>query len=298
MSIHMYAQKHSWHICLFVKSYGNICLLWSPMKHRCSWSCASACRQSTCRDTPCLKPKSAQRYFFWGTCNEAPMAPTHDTYTQQSPTESIDQHTVDMSDRHSNETMKQAQTNSQGKSLPYGLTPNGFVLPVTSAHRHDFTSYAVHNDARSYRLDLFACMTQTTAAGTCTIRTQPGRPETTHALPQAIQNELSKLDLDAKTQKLHLPSFGVCKQPKSEKKSHFTLHTPHFTLLSISLLPSHSKPHTSHFTLRSSHSKLKLHTPHFTLLTSHCFLHTAHFTLHSSRPTLHTALNLRATKKH
>ena len=71
------------------------------------------------------------------------------TPTQQSPTESIDQHTVDMSDRHSNETMKQAQTNSQGKSLPYGLTPNGFVLPVTSAHRPDFTSYAVHNDARS-----------------------------------------------------------------------------------------------------------------------------------------------------
>ena len=106
-----------------------------------------------------------------------------------------------------------------------------------------------------------------------------------------VQNELSKPDLDAKTQKLHLPSFGVCKQPKSEKKSHFTLHTSHF-----SLLASHSKPHTSHFTLRSSHSKLKLHTPHFTLLTSHCFLHTAHFTLHSSRPTLHTALNLRATK--
>jgi hypothetical protein len=78
------------------------------------------------------------------------MSPTHDTYTmsptQQSPTQSIDQHTVDMS---SNETMKQAQTNSQGKSLPYGLTPNGFVLPVTSAHRPDFTSYAVHNDARS-----------------------------------------------------------------------------------------------------------------------------------------------------
>ena len=138
-------------------------------------------------------------------------------------------------------------------------------------------------------------MTQTTAAGTCTIRTQPGRPETTHALPQAIQNELSKPDLDAKTQKLHLPSFGVCKQPKSEKNhtSHFTLHTSHF-----SLLPSYSKPHTSHFTLRSSHSKLKLHTPHFTLLTSHCFLHTAQFTLQSSRPTLHTALNLRATKKH
>ena len=45
------------------------------------------------------------------------------TPTQQSPTESIDQHTGDMSDRHSNETMKQAQTNSQGKSLPYGLTP-------------------------------------------------------------------------------------------------------------------------------------------------------------------------------
>jgi hypothetical protein len=28
-----------------------------------------------------------------------------------------------------------------------------------------------------------------------------------------VQNELSKPDLDAKTQKLHLPSFGVCKQP-------------------------------------------------------------------------------------
>ena len=181
------------------------------------------------------------------------MAPTHDTYTQQSPTESIDQHTVDMSDRHSNETMKQAQTNSQGKSLPYGLTPNGFVLPVTSAHRHDFTSYAVHNDARSYRLDLFACMTQTTAAGTCTIRTQPGRPETTHALPQAIQNELSKPDLDAKTQKLHLPSFGVCKQPKSEKKSHFTLHTSHFSLLtaSFTLQTSHFTLHTALFALQT-----------------------------------------------
>ena len=69
------------------------------------------------------------------------------TPTQQSPTESIDQHTVDMSDRHSNET--HTQTNSQGKSFPYGLTPNGFVLPVTSAHRPDFISFAVHNDARS-----------------------------------------------------------------------------------------------------------------------------------------------------
>ena len=183
------------------------------------------------------------------------MAPTHDTYTQQSPTESIDQHTVDMSDRHSNETMKQAQTNSQGKSLPYRLTPNGFVLPVTSAHRHDFTSYAVHNDARSYRLDLFACMTQTTAAGTCTIRTQPGRPETTHALPQAIQNELSKPDLDAKTQKLHLPSFVVCKQPKSEKNhtSHFRLHTSHFSFLtaSFTLQTSHFTLHTTLFALQT-----------------------------------------------
>ena len=125
-------------------------------------------------------------------------------------------------------------------------------------------------------------MTQTTAAGICTIRTQPGRPETTHALPQAIQNELSKPDLDAKTQKLHLPGFVVCKQPKSETKSHFTLQTPHFTLL-ISYCFLHFTLHTSHFTLRSSHSKLKLHTPHFSLLT----LPTASFTLHTSHCTLH-----------
>ena len=141
----------------------------------------------------------------------------------------------------------------------------------------------------SHRIDLFACMTQTTAAGICTIRTQPGRPETTHALPQAIRNELSKPDLDAKTQKLHLPSFVVCKQPKSEKKSDFTLQTPHFTLL-ISHCFLHTPNltlHTSHFTRRSSHSKLKLHTPHFSLLTSHCFLHTAHFTLHSTPYTSH-----------
>ena len=84
----MYAQKNSWHICLFVKSYGNICLLWI-------WNIValdpapSARRRSTCRDTPCLKRKSVQRYLFWGTCNESPMSPTHDTHTmsptQQSP---------------------------------------------------------------------------------------------------------------------------------------------------------------------------------------------------------------------
>ena len=68
--------------------------------------------------------------------------------------------------------------------------------------------------------------------------------------------------------------------------SHFTLHSPHFTLL-IQI---------SHFTLRASHSKLKLHTPHFTLhtphftlLTSHCFLHTSHFTLHTAFFTPHTS---------
>ena len=135
----------------------------------------------------------------------------------------------------------------------------------------------------SHRIDLFACMTQTTAAGTCTIRTQPGRPETTHALPQAIQNELSKPDLDAKTQKLHLPSFGVCKQPKSEKNhtSHSTLHTSHF-----SLLPSHSKPHTSHCALRTPNLNFTLHTSHFSLPTASFTLHTSHCTLHAPHFTL------------
>ena len=80
------------------------------------------------------------------------------------------------------------------------------------------TLHACYIRSFSHRIDLITCMTQTTAAETCTIRAQPGRAETTHALPQAIQDELSKPDLDAKTQKLHLPSFGVCKQAKSEKK--------------------------------------------------------------------------------
>ena len=126
-------------------------------------------------------------------------------------------------------------------------------------------------------------MTQTTAAGTCTIRTQPGRPETTHALPQAIQNELSKPDLDAKTQKLHLPSFGVCKQPKSEKK-HFTLHTPHFTLLTSHcfLHTPNLTLHTALFALQTETSHSTLHTSHFPLLPSHFTLHTALFTPHTS----------------
>ena len=153
MSIHMYAQKHSWHICLFVKSYGNICLLWSPMKHRCSWSCASACRQSTCRDTPCLKPKSAQRYFFWGTCNEAPMAPTHDTYPWHLPNSHLPSRSTSTPWTWAIDTrMKQWNKHKQilkARASPTGWHRTALFLPVTSAHRHDFTSYAVHNDARS-----------------------------------------------------------------------------------------------------------------------------------------------------
>jgi hypothetical protein len=124
-------------------------------------------------------------------------------------------------------------------------------------------------------------MTQTTAAGTCTIRTQPGRPETTHALPQAIQNELSKPDLDAKTQKLHLPSFGVCKQPKSEKihTSHFTLHTSHFSLPTASFTL-----HTSHFPLLPSHSNA----------TARSNLDTA-ITMRSAETELQNTIELRAT---
>ena len=134
-------------------------------------------------------------------------------------------------------------------------------------------------------------MTQTTAAGKCTIRTQPGRPETTHALPQAIRNELSKPDLDAKTQKLHLPSFVVCKQPKSEKKLDFTLQTPHFTLLisarvHVILQTSHFTLHTSHYALRTPNLNFTLHTSHFSLPTASFTLHTSHCTLHAPHFTL------------
>ena len=133
-------------------------------------------------------------------------------------------------------------------------------------------------------------MTQTTAAGICTIRTQPGRPETTHALPQAIQNELSKPDLDAKTQKLHLPSFVVCKQPKSEKNhaSHFRLHTSHFSFLtaSFTLQTSHFTLHTSHYALRTPNLNFTLHTSHFSLPTASFTLHTSHCTLHAPHFTL------------
>ena len=63
------------------------------------------------------------------------------------------------------------------------------------------------------RIDLITCVTQTTAAGTCTIRTQPGRAETTHALPEtelqntkelrATASEIAapKPDLDARAKK-------------------------------------------------------------------------------------------------
>ena len=103
-----------------------------------------------------------------------------------------------------------------------------------------------------------------------------------------VQNELSKPDLDAKTQKLHLPSFGVCKQPKSEKKSHFTLHTSHFSLLTacFTLQTSHFTLHTSHCALRTPNLNFTLHTSHFSLPTASFTLHTSHCTLHAPHFTL------------
>ena len=68
------------------------------------------------------------------------------------------------------------------------------------------------------------------------------------------------------------------------KKSHVTLHTPHFTLLT-----SHCFLHTPNLTLHTSHCALRtpnlnftLHTSHFPLLPSHCTIHTAIFTPHTS----------------
>ena len=140
-------------------------------------------------------------------------------------------------------------------------------------------------------LALFACMTQTTAEGICTIRTQPLQYLKLHMHCMAIQNELSKPDLDAKTQKLHLPSFVVCKQPKSEKKnhtSHFRLRTSHFSFLtaSFTLQTPHFTLHTSHYALRTPNLNFALHTSHFSLPTASFTLHTSHCTLHAPHFTL------------
>ena len=67
-----------------------------------------------------------------------------------------------------------------------------------------------------------------------------------------------------------------------------SLHTPHFTLLTL-----HSTLHTLHTTLYTFHSRLHtlhftLHTPHSTLYTPHSTLHTLHSTLHTLHSTLHT----------
>ena len=134
-------------------------------------------------------------------------------------------------------------------------------------------------------------MTQTTAAGICTIRTQPGRPETTHALPQAIQNELSKPDLDAKTQKLHICQallFASSQNLKKNHTSHFRLHTSHFSFLtaSFTLQTSHFTLHTSHYALRTPNLNFTLHTSHFSLPTASFTLHTSHCTLHAPHFTL------------
>ena len=51
------------------------------------------------------------------------------------------------------------------------------------------TLHACYIWSFSHRIDFITCMNQTTAAETSTIRTQSGRAETTHALPQAIQDE-------------------------------------------------------------------------------------------------------------
>ena len=68
------------------------------------------------------------------------------------------------------------------------------------------------------------------------------------------------------------------------KKSHFTLQTPHFTLL-ISHCFLHTPNltlHTSHYALRTPNLNFTLHTSHFPLLPSHCTLHTALSTPHTS----------------
>ena len=66
------------------------------------------------------------------------------------------------------------------------------------------------------------------------------------------------------------------------KKSHFTLQTPHFTLLI-----SHCFLHTPNLTLHTSHYALRTPNLNFTLHTSHFSLPTASFTLHTSHCTLH-----------
>ena len=73
------------------------------------------------------------------------------------------------------------------------------------------------------------------------------------------------------------------------KNSHFTLHTPNFTLLTSHCLlhtPQHFT-HSSHFTLHTSHCALRTPNLNFTLHTSHFSLPTASFTLHTSHCTLH-----------
>ena len=72
----------------------------------------------------------------------------------------------------------------------------------------------------------------------------------------------------------------------SERRSKvFTLHSPHFTLLT-----SHCFLHTPNLTLHTSHCALRTPNLNFTLHTSHSTLHTSHFPLLPSHFTLHTAL--------
>ena len=97
-------------------------------------------------------------------------------------------------------------------------TPNLTLHTSHCALRTPNLNFTLHTSHFTLHTSHFSLLPSHFKPQTCTIRTQPGRAETTHALPQAIQDELSKPDLDAKTQKLHLPSFGVCKQAKSEKK--------------------------------------------------------------------------------